>query len=57
MKKIIALILTALMLVSVFAACGEKADGDVPEGCYPLKIPGRGFHMIASVRRQGRKAP
>ena len=29
MKKIIALILTALMLVSVFAACGEKADGDV----------------------------
>ena len=29
MKKIIALILTALMLVSVFAACGEKTDGDV----------------------------
>ena len=29
MKKIIALILTALMLVSVFAACGEKMDGDV----------------------------
>ncbi len=29
MKKIIALILTALMLVSVFAACGEKVDGDV----------------------------
>jgi len=29
MKKIIALLLTALMLVSVFAACGEKADGDV----------------------------
>ena len=28
MKKIIALILTALMLVSVFAACGEKTDGD-----------------------------
>lgn len=29
MKKIIALILTALMLISVFAACGEKTDGDV----------------------------
>ena len=29
MKKIIALILTALMLVSVFSACGEKTDGDV----------------------------
>ena len=29
MKKIIALILMALMLVSVFAACGEKTDGDV----------------------------
>lgn len=29
MKKIIALILTALMLVSVFAACGEKTNGDV----------------------------
>ena len=29
MKKIIALILTTLMLVSVFAACGEKTDGDV----------------------------
>ena len=29
MKKIVALILTALMLVSVFAACGEKTDGDV----------------------------
>lgn len=29
MKKIIALILTALMFVSVFSACGEKTDGDV----------------------------